>query len=359
MKFSLYLDDYETEKIFSYLRWIFLLISLILFYVPPISDVLQFNRNTFPLLFTIGIVYMALAQITLQRMNSQNKYFSIIIKAGIVFDFIVLFWLLLLTGGVNSPLFPITYLVVMHATIYWKTKGAFISSIACSFSYFIILAFEKAITTDTIVSFSLNLCFLWIIGLFGSMIVLRERKHLRQKELYYEQMVTDYLTGLYNHRSFQEELIKTLNREDPFVLVMGDIDHFKLINDRHGHQVGDEVLLSIGGLFTEIMAKHGGKAFRYGGEEFAMLFPNYDDHKLLSVFKDIYEGMNELSFTNEEWRVAMSFGVARSNNVNSRDELLHKADQLLYQAKNRGKSQVIFDNGVIYVNKQELNRKTV
>ncbi|MFE8699143.1 diguanylate cyclase [Cytobacillus sp. FJAT-54145] len=355
MKLSLYMNDYETEKLFSYLRWIFLVVALVLFKMPNLSSYLELEQRSFNALLTLGILYMTISQIALLRINSETKGFAYIVRAGIVFDFIVVFWLLLLSGSVTSPLFPIIFLLVMHSTIYWKTKGAFISSSLSVLMYFTLLLVEDTISAHEIIIFSLNSCFVIVVGLFGSLIVLRERKHFKQKEIYYELMVTDYLTGLYNHRSFQEELEVSFKKEEPFILVMGDIDHFKSINDRYGHMIGDEVLSKLGKLLSEVTTKYKGKAFRYGGEEFAFILPAMKTDQLMFVLEDLYGKINQLTFTSSLWTVTMSFGIAFSSTSVTRDEILSKADQCLYEAKKQGKNRAILETGHKYLSKLDNN----
>ncbi|MFC0474667.1 GGDEF domain-containing protein [Robertmurraya beringensis] len=350
MRLSLYLDDYETEKVFSYLRWIFLVVAVILFYSPFFSELLELEHRTFPILLVVGITYMICTQIAFLKLKPQNPYFRLLTKAGIIFDYIAVIWLLVLSGGVTSPLFPIFYLIIMHATIYWYTKGAFISSASSTIGYTIILLTEQNITPLILTVFALNVAFIWIVGLFGSMLVLRERKHLKQKEIYYELMITDYLTGLYNHRSFQEEMKNQKKEKEPFILVMSDIDHFKRINDRYGHIAGDEVLAEIGKLFKECSNQACGEAFRYGGEEFAIILPNLDEHEMNVFFTDLYAKMNALTFNTCMSNVTMSFGVAYSEHHREDEDLLAIADCLLYEAKKKGKNQAIFDTGVVYRN---------
>jgi diguanylate cyclase len=350
MRLSLYLDDYETEKIFSYLRWIFLLVSVILFFSPFFSKLLDLEHRTYPILLAFGLTYLFFTQVAFLKLKPQNPYFRILTKAGIIFDLIATIWLLVLSGGVTSPLFPIFYLIIMHATIYWHTKGAFISSACSTIGYTIILLSEPNIGPHTLTIYSLNVAYIWIIGLFGSMIVLRERKHLKQKEIYYELMFTDYLTGLYNHRSFQDEMKQLISQTESFILLMSDIDHFKRINDRYGHVAGDEVLAAIGKLFKDCSNAAGGKAFRYGGEEFALILPNLSDREMNTFFTNLYERMNDLTFNTCMNNVTMSFGVAYSEHHHYDEDLLAVADCLLYEAKKKGKNQAIFDNGVVYKN---------
>jgi diguanylate cyclase len=262
-------------------------------------------------------------------------------------------WLLVLTGGINSILFPISFLLVMHATIYWRTKGAFLTSISISFGYIVIFIQERIVSEQQWFSFVMNLIFIWIVGLFGSLIVLRERKHFRQKEIFHELVVTDYLTGLNNHRHFQEHMRHLTDKEIPFVLIMGDIDHFKEINDGYGHLIGDDVLRSLGKLFTEIVTKYEGHAFRYGGEEFTFLIPVIPELDIVTFFDELYQRMNEKSFTCDKWTVTMSFGVATYMAGQTSNQILSVVDELLYEAKGNGKNCACFETGVCYQNKKK------
>jgi diguanylate cyclase len=348
LSLSLYLDDRETEKIFSYLRWIFLLVGLLVFYYPPLANRLDFTKETFPLLLTVGFVYMAAAQIALIKMSIGNQYFGIVTKAGIVFDYVALIWLLILTNGVMSPLFPIAYLLVMHATIYWRTKGAIISSAALTIGYGIIYLAQGHFEFYTSFVFILNIFFIWVVGVFGSLIVIRERKHLKQKEIFHELMFTDYLTGLYNHRHFQEQLRLLNTAKQRFMLVMGDIDYFKQINDQFGHLTGDEILKRIGSLFHELAEKHEAQAFRYGGEEFAFLLPEMGEEQQILFFEDIYGKLASVKVSEECRSITMSFGIASSNQGDLPDKLLGYTDQLLYCAKAAGRNQAKFETGFTY-----------
>lgn len=132
---------------------------------------------------------MAVTQVALNKMSAGNEYFNLLTKAGIAFDYIALMCLLALTNGVLSPLFPIAYLVVMHAAIYWRTKGAILSSISLTAGYSTIFSVQAQFDFNTTFVFILNLVFIWIIGVFGSLIVIRERKHLKQKEIFHELML--------------------------------------------------------------------------------------------------------------------------------------------------------------------------
>ncbi|MDP4170522.1 MAG: GGDEF domain-containing protein [Bacillota bacterium] len=353
MRLSLYLNDYETEKTFSYVRWIFLLISALLFYYPPIDKILGYEHHTFSTLFIFGFVYMALSHFIFKRMDSSHRHFGTLIKFGILFDYIALMWLLLLTGGIQSTLYPISFLLVMHATIYWRTRGAFLASFFTSLGYSLIFLKENNVTEKLWIVFLMNIVFIWVIGLFGSLIVLRERKHIKMNEIYHELLVTDYLTGLYNHRHFQEHLRKLTTDDTPFYFVMGDIDSFKQINDKYGHLVGDEVLRVLGKVFCELSDHYNGLAFRYGGEEFAFLIPSTTEQTAHDFIRDIYKYMNDKLFTVEKWTATMSFGVALFKPGQTADELLSAADSLLYKAKANGKMRTYFEDGTLLINERQ------
>ncbi|MFP3339301.1 GGDEF domain-containing protein, partial [Micrococcus sp. SIMBA_131] len=80
----------------------------------------------------------------------------------------------------------------------------------------------------------------------------------------------DFLTELYNHRSFQEDLRYCAEEGNPVLVVLSDIDYFKAVNDQFGHMVGDHVLRKIGDIFKKQIGTSG-RAYRYGGEELAIL----------------------------------------------------------------------------------------
>jgi len=324
------------------------LIGVVIFYFPPLADRLQFTKESFPLLLTMGFLYMAAAQVALARLSPGNKYFGVMTKAGIVFDYVALIWFLVLTEGVLSPLFPISYLLVMHATIYWRTKGALLSSACMTIGYALIYLLQGNFDFYTSFIFTINLFFIWVVGVFGSLIVIRERKHFRQKEIFQELMFIDYLTGLYNHRHFQEQLRLLASSGQGFSLVMGDIDHFKQVNDRFGHITGDAILKKIGAIFQELAKKYDAQAFRYGGEEFAFLLPTTDELEQIRFFDDLYASLAAEEFHEECRSITMSFGIVSSHGEGFPDKLLGQADQLLYGAKAAGKDQTHFDTGFIF-----------
>ena len=151
--------------------------------------------------------------------------------------------------------------------------------------------------------------------------------------------LTDPLTGLGNHRHFQERLQHDLDRAQkegfPLTLCLLDIDDFKQINDRYGHPMGDKVLAQVAARLRQ-----GGEAFRLGGDEFALLLPRRDEHEGLSIARSVVQRMSETDLDHGE-RPSVSAGVATyPQHGVERSELVRVADTALYAAKEQGKNVV-------------------
>jgi diguanylate cyclase (GGDEF)-like protein len=164
-----------------------------------------------------------------------------------------------------------------------------------------------------------------------------------------EQSVRDGLTGVYNHRHFQESLQKEIGRAErrarPLTALMLDIDDFKAINDRYGHPVGDAILQRI---VAEIRSEIRGDMdllARYGGEEFAVILPETPAEEGMEVAERIRRRIDERLFrppdSNDILRVTVSIGLATYPiDAATKKELIDKADAALYRAKRGGKNAV-------------------
>jgi diguanylate cyclase (GGDEF)-like protein len=151
--------------------------------------------------------------------------------------------------------------------------------------------------------------------------------------------LTDPLTGLANHRSFQERMQRELQsaeaRDVPMTLCMIDIDDFKRVNDLFGHPVGDNVLAQVGARLRQ-----NGEAFRLGGDEFALLLPGEDAEGALPVARSVLARIAALDL-GEVGSVTASAGIASfPGQAFDRDELIRLADSALYWAKEHGKNRV-------------------
>jgi diguanylate cyclase (GGDEF)-like protein len=166
----------------------------------------------------------------------------------------------------------------------------------------------------------------------------------------YRLTTIDGLTRAYNKRHFTESLERELNRalryERELSLVMFDIDHFKRINDTHGHLAGDYVLRELGGLVTHNLRREDVFA-RYGGEEFAIILPEIDKVGAVNVAEKLRQIIEHhgFSFANREIAVTVSLGVraldAGNEDTNLQaNEFIADADACLYEAKQSGRNRV-------------------
>jgi len=165
--------------------------------------------------------------------------------------------------------------------------------------------------------------------------------------------VTDVLTGLHNRRYMESHLGNLVRRAvegaRPVALVILDIDHFKLVNDAHGHDVGDEVLKQ----FSERIQQNVrgiDLAARYGGEEFIIVMPDTDLAVAQSVAERLRQFIADLPFTvsTEEGKldISASFGVTASGTTDTPETMIKRADEALYQAKHEGRNRVVVHDPV-------------
>lgn len=178
-------------------------------------------------------------------------------------------------------------------------------------------------------------------------------KHLqddlkRSNELLLELSNTDHLTGLFNRRFLMESLDKEFQRsrrkDGQLALLMLDIDHFKRVNDTHGHLQGDVVLQKVA-IHIQKELRSYDVAARYGGEEFVAVLPDTSLKEAFNVADRIRLSVQGMRFAGSlaDERITVSLGVAMypSPYYEDIDGLLRAADNALYQAKERGRNRVI------------------
>jgi len=169
----------------------------------------------------------------------------------------------------------------------------------------------------------------------------KEKQYLSKLE---NLSITDQLTGLYNRRYFDDhfeiERQKVERYNSMLCLIMIDIDHFKTINDKFGHQHGDNVLKRFSLLLrknirtTDILS-------RWGGEEFIILLPATSLENAVKLAEKMRKAIEQSTFI-DVGNITASFGVSEvTTSSNSNREAIHQADKALYQAKNQGRNKVV------------------
>lgn len=166
----------------------------------------------------------------------------------------------------------------------------------------------------------------------------------------------DPLTGLSNRTTMNAELAAEYERAartgSPLCFALADIDHFKKVNDTHGHAVGDQVLTATAGRFLAHMRPYD-MIYRYGGEEFLLCLPNADPDTARTVLERLREALCERPIPLEagtELPITASFGFARAGRDIPLKQVIEQADQALYRAKTAGRNRVVgFDDAELEV----------
>ena len=197
----------------------------------------------------------------------------------------------------------------------------------------------------------------------GFCVLVTDITHLRQSQLALEMAnaklrndsLTDYLTGLSNRRVFSEHAEQAMQRfkisGEPYGLVLLDLDNFKRINDEFGHDIGDEVLRTVGRILKESLRGRNDVAARLGGEEFALLcVGNLDEEMLLQVGERIRVAVWSEGIRTSRGPIQFtgSFGVALGNIAdNDWKNIYGRADAALYEAKAAGKNRVVLGKSYV------------
>ncbi|MCJ1909740.1 GGDEF domain-containing protein [Planococcus ruber] len=214
---------------------------------------------------------------------------------------------------------------------------------------FVVFEFIKSIwmiatTPATLFIVAAMFFFAGIAVLAMSLILNGENRNLilrRELEFYSNQ---DPMTHLPNIRFFKNKVGAFVDDKQPLSIAMVDVDYFKVYNDTHGHQKGDQVLRTIGQLLIDSTSDSDVVA-RYGGEEFIICFTGEaDPEKIFAMADKVRQNIESHRFEGEELQpggiVSVSVGLSFSDGTRSLDQLTKEADKALYQSKNKGRNCV-------------------
>jgi diguanylate cyclase (GGDEF)-like protein len=151
---------------------------------------------------------------------------------------------------------------------------------------------------------------------------------------------TDSVTSLANSRAFLEALETEVARGGPLSVVYFDLDHFKLVNDRQGHRVGDDVLTEVAKGMRESIRTND-VAARVGGDEFAILVRD-DADVARYISEELVRRVRAIGLAKGEPRLGATVGIATLRDGMTAEELLHEADVAMYTAKGKAKGSVVF-----------------
>lgn len=176
-----------------------------------------------------------------------------------------------------------------------------------------------------------------------------QKKLIMENEQLTKLAMFDQLTGLPNRRNFEETFNKEFNQakrdKSSLLLLMCDIDFFKVFNDEYGHQEGDKCLRKVAEAIDEVLTRPADLTCRYGGEEFAVILPKTDTAGGLKIAEKIRQSIYEKNIapldSKGDSRVTLSLGLANySGQYKNTEEFIKAADDALYKAKKNGRNRV-------------------
>lgn len=268
------------------------------------------------------------------RLDSRRTKRRLIILALICANFFIL-WLALKVFA-QADFWPLLAAPILVSAWFFYEAGA-IATIAITALLLVQTSFEK------------NGAIFIAIGTFAILGVLLgwgQRRQRRAHRHVLRSSLTDSLTGLYNFGSFMECLDREMRRVDRYggavTLVMFDLDHFKMFNDRFGHQAGNEALKAVAATLKQ-QKRESDVVARFGGEEFVLLFPGKETAGIEAA-RRMRKAISQIRVPTgggATTGITISVGVAcYPNGAASKEELLDKVDQLLYASKRKGRNRV-------------------
>ncbi len=278
----------------------------------------------------LDLVKGVLTHLLGSRMNRVGAAYDINQYSGAVLIGAIVF----VSGGVGSPFLPFLVVFAGIFPILYRESRAI-----GSFAFLIVVAVVASLgpaqssDLDGVFRFGTLVCVILSLRVFGTDL-------LNSGLDYRAASLIDQLTGLPNRRFFNKEL-KTISAElasrpESAALIICDVDHFKRVNDTYGHATGDVVLEQVASILGDSFRSHD-RAFRIGGEEFAILVRGVNAERALSAANQLRQQIVVARPADIE--VSMSFGVAMHEGDTGR-QWLKRADQALYKAKDSGRNRV-------------------
>ncbi|MHB8067033.1 MAG: diguanylate cyclase [Desulfobaccales bacterium] len=183
---------------------------------------------------------------------------------------------------------------------------------------------------------------LWLLGTGGILLGFRQVEKAQAQII--SMTRTDSLTGLANRRYFLEILDRAkafaVRHQQPLALIMADLDHFKTVNDRFGHDAGDRLLKAFAKLLAYSVRKED-LPVRFGGEEFMLLLPGTDGQKAAVLAERLRQSLESLEIPEIDGRMTASFGVTQFLGEDTAETFIKRVDEALYEGKEKGRNMVI------------------
>jgi diguanylate cyclase len=270
------------------------------------------------------------------RATEQYKY-----KIAICILLITLSMLLAYFTHAQESAFAIFFLVIPHMWIAC-TENALFTALSLAISSFLIALLVHVLgLLEYVMVYQFAINVVAANALFGLTVpaLTNDNKNLRKM------VFTDSLTQVASREHLvqraQIEIHRNQHEDSPLSLLVMDIDHFKKVNDEHGHNIGDQALKEISRIAQQSL-RPTDVLGRFGGDEFVILLPNTTAHTVASIANRILENTSNASVIKGQ-RLSVSIGIAEMNKEDSFNTLFERADKALYKAKNSGRNRIQID----------------
>ncbi len=275
-----------------------------------------------------------------------------VLRMTYIFNTVAILYSIVICSFITPDAVSVNFIVVlfMIATLYTdKSVNINLYIITSTVIYLIVAYLFK-----TEISFYAEFVHITTVAALAMVIggIVRQDRlsNITRKTAMEKQATTDQLTGIANRRKLYQDLARVEAKESQeriFAVAMLDIDYFKNYNDTYGHQKGDDCLYKIGQCFLALQRNYNVKFYRYGGEEFVMLFLSKDEIKLNLLLQEFNELIKVLKIPHREspyQRVTFSIGVTLYNPGYEEhyEGMLTHADQALYLSKENGRNQTTY-----------------
>ena len=257
------------------------------------------------------------------------------------------------TDGLDAGIGPLFLIPILGVAVY-GSRRALIAVLACVIGAVVVSQIASSggsVELDPVWRQDLVLAVLaTVLGVVVQDLVNRMRRERNLAEergrIIEELALTDPLTGVDNRRGWERAIQRSVGQarrhSQPLSLAMLDLDHFKEYNDAHGHQAGDDFLRKIA-LNWEEMTRIEDHIARYGGEEFVLTLPNTNLEGAKVIVERLRASLPQVSSDEFPEPMTCSAGIAEWNGSETVRELVGRADQALYSAKNSGRDQTVAD----------------
>jgi len=258
-------------------------------------------------------------------------------KAVVTYSYIVVIIIMTTVGKLNFGILNWVFTIPLMLYIFYPRRHAFVTSLVVMFyeigNIYRADDYGQASSFSGVPNFFLAYGLIWVLA----DIYVTQNNHIKQKMI--TQATKDPLTSALNRLPLKQ-YIESYTHSEPVSLCLLDIDLFKLINDKYGHDIGDQVLIRLVKII--ILKTSGSQVYRLGGEEFVILF-NDELTAAVSKTEEILTIVNSSDYHDIHHELTLSFsaGVTRLTDEDGLSEVLKRADHYLYQAKNSGRNKVM------------------